>query len=61
MCTNEIEYATTTTFMFPRCERVRLSCYNLPTRTQYWGAHHGAVAEKPPQNKRVPKKIEKVG
>ena len=27
MCTNEIKYATITTFMYPRCERKRLSGY----------------------------------
>ena len=27
MCTNEIEYATISTFMYPRCERARLSGY----------------------------------
>ena len=31
MCTNEIEYATNTTFMYPRCERARLSGYTIFT------------------------------
>ena len=57
MHANEIEYATITTFMYPQCD-CALVWLHPPTGTQCRGAHHGAVAKKPEQDKRVPNKIE---
>ena len=36
MCTNEIEYATITTFMHPQCERAGLSGYTVAQNERFF-------------------------
>ena len=59
MCTNEIQYATITTFMYPRCERARLSGYTPPLGHNpgghtmgRWPKSHNKTSECGKQNRR---------
>ena len=56
MCTNEIEYAPITTFMYPRCEHARLFGYTPPLGHNPGGHNVGPWPKKPQQDKRVPKR-----